>query len=66
MISDSVIDEMIEKFQGDIKDLEYDYELSDIPGFREPVDKRYDSKMIEVAEEVIEVLKKYKEVKKVS
>lgn len=66
MISDSTINEMIETFQGDIKDLKYDYELSDVPGFREPVDKRYDRKMIEVAEEVIRALKKYKETKKVA
>ena len=63
MISDLKIDEIIALFKGDIQDLQYDYELSDIPGFREPADKRYDDKMIKLAEKVIEALKTYKKAK---
>lgn len=57
--------EDIESIISKIKDLiswaEYDYEMSDIPGFRDPVDKRQDTAIINQATNTIQELNKLKE-----
>ena len=52
----------IQKLNEIIDWAKYDYELSDIPGFREPADKRQDDAIIAQAEKAIDELNKLLEI----
>lgn len=56
------VENMISQLKDIIEWAEWDYILSDKPGFREPEDKRRDKEIIEKAEDAIEALENLIEV----
>lgn len=55
------VQEMIQKLNDIMDWAKYDYELSDIPGFREPADKRTDRQIVDLCEKALECLDKLKD-----
>lgn len=53
-----MVKDMISNLEDLVSWADYDYKLSDVPGFRDPEDKRYDRAIIEQTSKVIEELNK--------